>query len=74
MNTGYRIYVEKKTAFQVEANSLKEELNENLSLNLKNLRLLNVYDLFGEKPIYGFWRSGYGLCNGLCDKGHGSQG
>lgn len=50
MNTGYRIYVEKKTAFQVEANSLKEELNENLSLNLKNLRLLNVYDLFGFTP------------------------
>ena len=50
MNTGYRIYVEKKTAFQVEARSLKEELNENLSLHLTNLRLLNVYDLFGFTP------------------------
>ncbi len=43
----YRIYVEKKPGFQVEANSLKEELNENLLLNLKTLRLLCVYDLFG---------------------------
>ncbi|MDY6384737.1 MAG: hypothetical protein SPL26_04305, partial [Bacteroidales bacterium] len=33
--------------FQVEAKSLLAELNENLSLNLKSLRLLNVYDLFG---------------------------
>lgn len=43
----YRIYVEKKEAFRVEAESLKHELNENLSLNLKDLRYLNVYDLFG---------------------------
>lgn len=50
MNTSYRIYVEKKTAFQVEAGSLRDELNENLSLHLKNLRLLNVYDLFGFTP------------------------
>lgn len=50
MNTGYRIYVEKKTPFQVEAKSLREELNENLSLGLKKLRLLNVYDLFGFTP------------------------
>lgn len=50
MNTGYRIYVEKKTPFQVEAKSLREELNENLSLDLKKLRLLNVYDLFGFTP------------------------
>ena len=42
-----RIYVEKKPQFRVEADSLKAELNENLSLNIRNLRLLNVYDLFG---------------------------
>ena len=43
----YRIFVEKHPEFQVEAKSLLAELNENLSLNLKSLRLLNVYDLFG---------------------------
>ena len=43
----YRIYVEKKEKFQVEAKSLQADLNLNLSLNLKNLRLINVYDLFG---------------------------
>ena len=42
-----RIFVEKKARFQVEAGSLKKEFNENLSLNLKTLRLLNVYDLDG---------------------------
>lgn len=47
MMDSYRIYVEKKPEFQVEARSLKEELNENLLLELRNLRLLNVYDLFG---------------------------
>ena len=42
-----RIFVEKKEQFRVEAQSLLAELNENLSLNLKELRLINVYDLFG---------------------------
>ena len=42
-----RIFVEKKEQFRVEAQSLLAELNENLSLDLKELRLLNVYDLFG---------------------------
>ena len=42
-----RIFVEKKSSFGVEALSLLSEFNENLSLNLKSLRLLNVYDLFG---------------------------
>ncbi len=41
----YRIFVEKLPRFQVEARSLKEELNKNLNLNIKDLRLLNVYDL-----------------------------
>ncbi len=48
--SSYRIYVEKKPEFQVEARSLREELNENLSLNLNTLRLLNMYDLFGFTP------------------------
>ncbi len=46
----YRIFVEKYPEFQVEAGSLKAELNENLQLDLKSLRLLNVYDLFGFTP------------------------
>lgn len=45
--SNYRIFVEKKPAYQVEAKSLLNELNESLSLNLTSLRLLNVYDLFG---------------------------
>ena len=43
----YRIFVEKRPEFRVEAESLRRELNENLSLHIKSLRLLNVYDLFG---------------------------
>lgn len=41
-----RIFVEKKQGFNVEANSLKETLNHNLNLNIQDLRLLNVYDIF----------------------------
>jgi len=43
----YRIFVEKYPEFQVEAHSLRRELNDNLHLKLKSLRLINVYDLFG---------------------------
>ncbi len=43
----YRIFVEKYAEFQVEAQSLQRELNENLGLNIASLRVLNVYDLFG---------------------------
>lgn len=46
----YRIFVEKYPEFQVEAGSLKAELNENLQLDLQSLRFLNVYDLFGFTP------------------------
>ena len=46
----YRIFVEKYPRFRVEAESLRAELNENLQLNLRELRLLNVYDLFGFSP------------------------
>ena len=46
----YRIYVEKRPAFQVEAQSLRNELNLNLQLNLQSLRYINVYDLFGFTP------------------------
>lgn len=51
MNTNnYRIYVEKLPRFRVEAESLRRELNTNLNLRLGELRLLNVYDLFGFTP------------------------
>ena len=43
----YRIFVEKHPRFRVEADSLRRELNTNLNLDIRSLRLLNVYDLFG---------------------------
>ena len=42
-----RIFVEKAPRFRVEAQSLLADFNENLSLGLESLRLVNVYDLFG---------------------------
>ena len=42
-----RLFVEKREGFRVEASSLLKDFNENLSLNLRTLRLVNVYDLFG---------------------------
>ena len=42
-----RLFVEKREGFRVEASSLLRDFNENLSLNLGSLRLVNVYDLFG---------------------------
>ena len=45
--TPYRIFVEKREPYRVEADSLREELNSNLGLDIKNLRLICVYDLFG---------------------------
>ena len=41
-----RIFVEKKPGFDVEAVSLKDTLNHNFNLQIRNLRLLNVYDIF----------------------------
>ncbi|MDR1758710.1 MAG: phosphoribosylformylglycinamidine synthase [Bacteroidales bacterium] len=45
-----RIFVEKKSDFQVEANSLMHELNRNLHLSLTRVRLVNVYDIFNISP------------------------
>ena len=42
-----RLFVEKREQFRVEAESLRADFNENLSLRLDSLRLLNVYDLAG---------------------------
>lgn len=45
-----RIFVEKRPEFRTEAESLRRELNSNLGLNISNLRLICVYDLFGFTP------------------------
>ena len=47
MNKTIRIFVEKNRGFRVEAESLRDELNENLALSIRELRFLNVYDLAG---------------------------
>ena len=46
-----RIFVEKKQGFNVEALNLKETLNHNFNLNIKGLRLLNVYDIFNVDDV-----------------------
>lgn len=43
----YRVFVEKKSGFDVEAKGLLGELKESLNLtDLSNVRILNCYDLF----------------------------
>ena len=57
--TTNRIYVEKRPEFRVEAESLRKELNSALGLDLRDLRMICVYDLFGfdgdllDKTRYG---------------------
>jgi len=46
----YRISVEKKEEFRVEAQSLEAELNEALGLKIKGLRIINIYDVEGFTP------------------------
>lgn len=46
----YRIFVEKREPYRVEADSLRKELNSNLGLGISSLRLICVYDLFGFSP------------------------
>ena len=43
----YLVFVEKKEGFRVEAVGLQDELNANLGLDIRCLRLINIYDLFG---------------------------
>jgi len=50
MEQARRLFVEKREAFRVEAASLLRDFNGNLSLSLRSLRLVNVYDLFGFSP------------------------
>ena len=43
----FRIFVEKKKEFNVEARELFEDLKENLFIkNLSNIRMVNIYDIF----------------------------
>jgi phosphoribosylformylglycinamidine synthase len=43
----FRIFVEKKKEFNVEAKELLEDLRENLFVkDLKNIRIVNIYDIF----------------------------
>lgn len=46
-NNKNRIFVEKRPEFRTQTESLRKELNSNLGLNIKDLRLICVYDLFG---------------------------
>lgn len=46
-----RIFVEKKTGFQVEAESLRHDLNTNLHLQIKQLRFIVIYDVFNIHPL-----------------------
>ncbi len=41
-----RIYVEKLEKFRTEKTNLLSEINENLKAGLKDLRVINVYDIF----------------------------
>ncbi len=45
--SNYRLFVEKRVPYRIEAESLRNELNSNLGLNIKELRVVCVYDLFG---------------------------
>ncbi len=42
----YRIFVEKKENFCIEAEDLLKSINRKLNINLTGLRLINIYDLF----------------------------
>lgn len=55
----YRISVEKKEQFRIEARQLETELNESFGLDIKGLRIINIYDVEGfndkliERTKYG---------------------
>ena len=42
----YRIFIEKKPEYQTEKFALINDLNDNLHLNISDIRLLNIYDIF----------------------------
>ena len=50
----YRIFVEKKKDFRVEAQNLFSDLKENVGISgLSDVRVLNIYDVFnlGENDL-----------------------
>ena len=48
----YRIFVEKKEDFRVEAQNLMNDLRENVGIeSLDFLRILNIYDVFNSQEI-----------------------
>ena len=63
----YRIFVEKRPLYRVEAESMRHELNEHLGLAMGELRLLNVYDLFGfsEELLDNLMFSGKSFVTGI---------
>lgn len=44
--SNFRLFVEKISEFNVEANHLKENIKQNLSIHVPNLRIINLYDAF----------------------------
>jgi len=46
-----RLFVEKKKEFRIEAESLKNELNRNLHLHIRELRFIVVYDVFNIEEL-----------------------
>ncbi len=44
--SSYRVYVEKKENFRTEQVALKKELYDILGIQLKSIRILNIYDVF----------------------------
>lgn len=47
----YRILVEKREQFRVEAKSLERDFNESLGLKINGLRIVNIYDVDGFDQI-----------------------
>ncbi|MCM1475823.1 MAG: phosphoribosylformylglycinamidine synthase [Muribaculaceae bacterium] len=45
-----RIFVEKKPGYRTESESLRQELNTNLQLEIRELRQIVIYDIFGMNP------------------------
>ena len=41
-----RFFVEKKNGFDLDAKRLEKQFREELGVNVKNLRLINCYDIF----------------------------
>lgn len=42
----FRVFVEKIAKFNVEANGLRENIKQNFNIDIPNLRIINLYDVF----------------------------